>query len=216
VPGNYIDFYFQSPAIRSLAIPVDLWQVNSTIDQKTGDPFIPLIEKNQNMYRIAGTALFSQNRMVGQLSKDETETLALLRGTDVGYLTIPLGTNQHAAFSSVRSTAKVTPNISPDGSLAFNVAVDSQGALVETFPHREIGWQQKKEIERKAERLLKRDIQSLIAKLQSFNTDPVGFGGKLRIAYPREWQDIDWIQVYPTVDFTVDASFTVRETGLFR
>lgn len=216
VPGNYVDFYFQSPGIRSLAIPVDLWRVNSIIDQKTGDPFIPLIEASQDNYLIAGTALFSRNRMVGELSKNETETLALLRGTDVGYLTIPLGRNEHAAFNNVRSKAEINTNILPDESLAFNVVVNIQGDLVETFPHREIGWQQKKEIERRAERLIKTDLERLIAKLQGLNTDPVGFHGKMRVAYPREWEDVDWNQVYPTAEFTVDASFTVKETGLYR
>ncbi len=215
-PGNYIDFYFQKPDIRSLAIPMDLWRVNSMIDQKTADPFIPMFEASQNNYRITGTALFSQNRMVGELSKDETQTLSLIRGTDVGFLTIPLGINEHVAFTNVRSKSEITPNMSPGDSLSFNVSVDIQGALVETFPHREIGWQEKQEIERKGESLMKKEMENLIAKLQSLNTDPVGFAGKFRIAYPREWKDIDWDEVYPNADITVNANFTVKETGLFR
>lgn len=77
-PGNYIDFYFESRPIRSLAIPVELWRVSSIIDENAGDPFIPLITASQHNYRIAGIALFSQNRMVGELSRDETQTLAYL------------------------------------------------------------------------------------------------------------------------------------------
>ena len=215
-PGNYIDFYFQTPDIRSLAIPMDLWRINSMIDQKTADPFIPLLEASQNNYRITGTALFSQNRMVGELSKEETQTFSLIRGTDVGFLTIPLGKNQHVAFANVRSKSEITPNMSSGDSLSFNVTVDIQGDLVETFPHREIGWQEKQEIERKAESLMKQEMESLIGKLQSLNTDPVGFAGKFRIAYPREWEDIDWNKVYPNAEITVDANFTVKETGLFR
>lgn len=215
-PGSYIDLYFQTPAVRSLALPIDLWRVNSIIDQNTSDPFIPLIEESQNNYLIAGAALFSQNRMVDELSRGETETFALIRGTDVGYLTISLGGNQHVTFMNVRSKSTITPNMSPGDSPAFNVTVNIHGNLVETFPHREIGWQAKKEIERKAERLIKKDIEDLISKLQSLKTDPVGFGGKFRIAYPREWEDIDWHRVYPTADITVETNFTVKETGLFR
>ncbi len=63
---------------------------------------------------------------------------------------------------------------------------------------------------------MKQEMERLIAKLQSLNTDPVGFGGKFRIAYPREWEDIDWNKVYPNAEITVDANFTVKETGLFR
>ena len=123
---------------------------------------------------------------------------------------------QYASFANVRSKAKITPDVSSDNKLIFNVTVDTQGAMVETFPHREIGWQEKIEIERQAERLLKRDMENLIAKLQRLNTDPLGFGGKLRIANPREWENIDWNKVYPTADIRVTTSFTVKETGLFR
>ncbi len=160
--------------------------------------------------------MFSKNRMVGELSKDETETLALIRGTDKGYLTIPIEKNQHVAFSNVRTTTKITPDMSPGNSLAFTVHVDIQGVLMETFPHRNISWQTKKEIERKAERLIKRDIEKLISKLQGLDTDPLEFGGKVRVAYPREWKDIDWKQVYPNADIEVETDFTIKETGLFR
>jgi Ger(x)C family germination protein len=215
-PGNYIDFYFQTPATRSLAIPVELWRVFSVIDLKEGDPFIPLIQASQEMYLIAGTALFSENRMVGELNKAETETLALLRGTDLGYLIIPLGQNEHAAFFNVRSKTKITPELSPGGALTFNVNIDARGVLVESFPRREIGWQEKKELERAAEREIKKDAENLLAKLQRLNSDPIGFGGKLRINHPRVWEETDWREVYPTARFTVRTTFSVTETGLHR
>ena len=218
-PGNYIDFYFQSPAIRSLAIPMELWRVNSILDQKISDPFIPLFEEYQQMYRIAGTALFNQNRMFGELSKSETEILALIRGTDVGYLTVHLGENQHAAFgfARVRSKTKITPHFSPaDQTLAFNLDVEITGGLVESFPHREIGWEEKQEIERKAERMVKEESEKLLAKLQDLHTDPVGFAGKFRTAYPREWKPSDWKQLYSEAKMTVTPSFAVVHTGLYR
>ncbi len=215
-PGNYIDFYFQTPAISSLAIPVDLWRVFSVIDQNTCDPFLPLIEASQEMYLIAGTALFSRNRLVGELSKNETEILALLRGTDVGYLTVPLGVNRHVAFLNVRSNTSIEPELTPAGDLTFKVSVDAGGSLVEAFPRREIDRQKKQEIENKAASLIREDVEALIAGLQHLNTDPVGFRGQFRVAYPREWAQIDWHQAYPAADFTVEANFTLRETGLFR
>ncbi|MDW7683818.1 MAG: Ger(x)C family spore germination protein [Bacillota bacterium] len=215
-PGNYIDFYFRSRPIRSLAIPIELWRVSSIIDENTGDPFIPLIKSSQGNYLIAGTALFSQNRMVGELSEEETKTFALMRGTDVGYLTIPLGPDQHVALAKVKTGTEITPEFSPNGSLTFHLTVEANGSLLETFPHREVNWQEKKEIERKAEKLIKKDIKDLISTFQSLNTDPVGFGGKVRITHPEEWEAMDWNSVYPTVNFTVETKFSVRETGLYR
>ncbi len=88
--------------------------------------------------------------------------------------------------------------------------------MVESLPHKEIRWEEKEEIERKAERMIKEESEKLIAKLQGLPTDPVGFGKKLRIAYPREWKTLDWERIYPEAKITVNSSFTITQTGLFR
>lgn len=199
--GNYVDFYFQSPFKRSLAIPVDLWRVNSIIDRKAGDLYIPVIEQSQDNFKIAGTAVFSKNRMVDELSMDETQTLALIRGTNVGYQTIPLGGNKYAAFKNVVSKTKITPKLLSDGTLTINVTTKIHGVMVEKFPRREIMLKEKKEIEKRAEMLTEAKIRNLIAKLQGLASDPVGFGDKFRIEYPGQWKKIDWYLVYPAAKF---------------
>ena len=216
LPGNYIDNYFRNPSKRSLAIPIDLWRVNAIMDRKTGDPYIPLFEEAQASYKIAGTAVFSRNRMVGQLSMAETEILALLKGTDNGYLTVPLGKIPHVAFKNIRAKTKVRPRIATDGTVTFNVKTKISGNLVEDFPRRETLLKDKQKIERQAEVLTKRKIRNLIEKLQGLNSDPVGFGGKIRISYPHQWQSMDWHQVYPTTQFNVSTKFSLKATGLFR
>lgn len=216
LPGNYFDYYFRNPSKRSLAIPVDLWWVNAIMDRKTSDPYIPVFEESQGNYKIAGTAVFSRNRMVGELSMDETESLALIKGTDDGYLTVPLGKNQHVAFKNVRSKTKVRPKISADGMVTFSVKTEITGNLVENFPHREILMKEKRNIERQAQSLTKEKIMNLLVKLQGLNSDPVGFGGKFRIEYPGLWKRIDWHQFYPAAKFNVSTKFTLKETGLFR
>ena len=216
LPGNYFDYYFRNPSKRSLAIPIDLWRVNAIMDRRTSDPYIPVFEESQGSYKIAGTAVFSRNRMVGELSMDETESLALIKGTDNGYLTVPLGKSEHVAFKNVRSKTKVRPKISAEGMVTFSVKTEITGNMVENFPHRETLRNEQKKIERQAEVLTKRKIRNLITKLQGFNSDPVGFGGKLRIKYPRQWKKIDWRQVYPAAKFNVSTKFILKETGLFR
>ena len=216
LPGNYFDYYFRNPSKRSLAIPVDLWRVNAIMDRKTSDPYIPVFEESQESYKIAGTAVFSRNRMVGELSMDETISLALIRGTDNGYLTVALGKSEYVAFKNVRSKTRVQPKLSTDGRLTFDVKTEITGNMIENFPHRQTLRNEEKEIERQAAMLIKREIRNLIAKLQGLNSDPVGFGGKYRIKYPQQWKKIDWHQGYPAAEFNVSTKFTLKETGLFR
>ena len=82
-------------------------------------------------------------------------SLALLKGTDNGYQTIPLGENQHVAFKNIRAKTKVRPKIAADGRVTFHVKTEITGNLVENFPHRETLMKDKKKIERQAEMLTK-------------------------------------------------------------
>lgn len=214
--GIYIDQYFQSPYKRTLALPVDLWRVNSILDKKWEDPYLPMIKTSQDMLNIGGTAVFSEGRMVGELNIGETETLALLRGASAGYLTVPTGSGQIAAFRNIASRNKIEPRIATDGTLTFDVAAIISGALVESRPHQEIRAEEHNRIQKEAKILTKRHIEALLSKLQSLNSDPVGFGGKYRIAYPNQWESNSWHRVYPNAKFNVSTDFRIRSTGLFR
>lgn len=216
LPGIYIDLYFQSIYKRALALPVDLWRVNSILDKKWQDPYLPIIETSQDMLKIAGTAVFSGSNMVGQLDMGEAQTLALIHGSDVGYLTVPMGEGEQVSFRNVKSKTQIKPVMAGNGTLAFDVDTEISGTLVESQPHQEITQSDRIKIQREAETLVKRRTIALLAKLQGWNSDPVGFGGKYRISYPRQWEAIDWHQIYPDAKFNVRTNFRVRSTGLFR
>lgn len=242
LPGNFFDYYFRNPSKRALAIPIDLWRVNAIMDRKTGDPYIPLVEiskerseKSQSdkspgsneqspgnkeqlkeSFQIAGAAVFSRNRLAGELSMDETIVLSLIKGTDNGYLTVPLGGHEYVAFKNIRAKTKVQPRMSANGMVRFKVKTEVSGNMVENMPHRETLMKEKRKIEKQAQMLIKQNIQDLLSKLQGFNSDPVEFGRKFKIKYPREWKQINWHQVYPMAKFYVSTKFTLKETGLFR
>jgi len=215
-PGNYIDFYFQVPAKRTLALPLDLWQVYSIMDKKWQDIYLPIIEKSQENYKIAGTALFSGTRMVGELNMEETQTLSLIKGSDVGYLTVPLSDGKLVALYKIKSKTKIEPIVSDNGTLIFNLKIDIGSGVAERQPYKEITVEEKKKIEKEAEDLTKRKVQGLLTKLQSLNSDPIGFGGKYRIKYTKQWEQADWHQIYPDVNFTVETKVSIKSTGLFR
>lgn len=216
IPGNYIDSYFQIPAKRTLALPLDLWQVYSILDKKWQDVYLPIIEKSQDNYKIAGSALFSGTRMAGELNMEETQTLSLINGSDVGYLTVPLSGGELVALYKIKSKTKIEPIVSENDTLTFNLKIDIGSGVVESQPHKEITMEEKKKIEKESEDLTKRKVEGLLTKLQSLNSDPIGFGGKYRIKYPEQWEQIDWHQIYPGVNFTVETEVSIKSTGLFR
>lgn len=216
IPGTYFDLYFRNPSKRSLAIPIDLWRVNAIIDRQTGDPYIPFLSEMGGNYKIAGTAVFSRNHLVGELNKDETECLAWLKGTDNSYLTVSLGNKEYVGFKNIRAKTSVRPRLTSNGKISFELRTKMSGNLVETFPHRGIRRNDKKRIERIVSAMIRKRLHNLIVKLQGYNSDPVGFGGKVRIKYPHQWKQMDWHRIYPTAQFKISAKFTLKETGLYR
>lgn len=60
------------------------------------------------------------------------------------------------------------------------------------------------------------NTETVDREIQGLESDPVGFGDKFRIAYPSQWEKIDWRHVYPGAKFVVNTNFTLKQTGLFR
>jgi len=220
LPGNYIQTYYESPSRKSLAIPIRLWQIFTIVANRTSDIFMPLIEPSQGQYKIAGLALFSRERMVGTLDVEETEALALVKEVQNGYLTVPLGRtgdNRLVAFYNIKSNSKIQPVLSSSGQLQFIVKVLIAGSIQELQPRDvKITPAEIRRYQKAASLMVKKEITKVLTKLQKYNSDVVGFGGKLRIKYPRYWESIDWHQEFPKVGFKVETRFTSENTGVFR
>lgn len=215
VPGSYILKYFQSVAKRSMAIPVNLWELDAALTNGNPDAHLPLIETSQGMYRIAGTVLFCGTRWAGELSAGETLFLALLRGETYGYLTVPLGARGLAAFFDVDSKAEIIPRKIGPGRFHFDINVKADGFLRETYPKNiPITLRETRRYERAAAVFLRSEMMRLLGKLRRLNSDPLGFGKKVRVRYPREWEAMKWHQVYPKSSFQVKVKFQCDNTGV--
>ncbi|WP_158408568.1 Ger(x)C family spore germination protein [Desulfosporosinus fructosivorans] len=217
IPGNYIDLFFQTPTKETLAIPIDLWRVLAQMDNKTSDPHLPLIKASEGSYDISGTALFSDNHLVGELDLEETKTLALLKGSSSGYLTVPLKNGEYVAFKDVKAKSVITPKLDDNGKVAFGITTKVTGVIVETNPRKmELTEEDKRIISSHAEMEIQNKIGNLFIKLQSLNSDAVGLGEKFRVKYPGEWQKENWRQIYPNCLINMETRFIIARTGLFR
>lgn len=217
IPGTYISNYLQAPSKKMLAIPITLWQAFRVIDSKTADVFLPMIETSQGQYLITGTALFSRNSMVGELDMYETGTLALLRGVQDGYLTIPLPGVGVLSLSNVAAKSKIVPLFDQQENLAFDIKIKMTATIGETIPRKEeVTAADKKRYKDLVEEFTTAQISNLLTKLQQLNSDPVGFGGHFRVNYPQEWEQLDWHQLYPTARFSISTDVNLKTTGTIR
>lgn len=216
-PGDYIELFYESDYKLMQSLPLTLWKVNIRLDNQTADPHLAIIAPSQGMYRLAGTALFSGARMVGELDMRETETLALLVGSSSGYLAVPRGREGVLGLAEVDSKTAIRPVRSPDGKVTIYVTTRITGIIWETVPRQtELKPPDQRRIEARVAGFVKRRILRLLAKLRRLDSDPVGFGEKFRIKYPEIWAKTKWHEILPGVDFKVKTEFTVLRTGLFK
>ncbi len=215
VPGTYILRYFQSVAKQSLAIPVKLWELDAAFSNGHSDAHLPFIEPSQGLYQIAGTALYSGTRWAGELSVMETQFLSLILGDKYGYITVPLGARGLVAYFDVDSETKIVPRMLKPDQFRFDIHVKTVGSLRETYPKNlPVTLNEKHEYEKETEAFLRSKTLRLLAKLRQLNSDPVGFGKKVRINYPREWKTMDWHQVFPKSLFRLTVEFRFDDTGV--
>lgn len=217
IPGNYIEQYFRSSYKEMLAEPIRLFELFACIDNKTTDPYFPMITTSQGDYLITGTGLFADNHLVGELNQKETYTFSLLRGRGTGFLTLPLEQNKVISFLQLDANTKIVPKYNSDGTLTFEVNVKINGMLAETDPFKgQLTIDDKKKFDQAAEKFIQLEIEKLLLKLQQLNSDSIGFGEKFRSKYPDLWNKNDWKQVFSKAKFLVNVDFNTKKSGIFR
>ena len=214
--GQYVNLYFQVEAKRNNALPMTLWNLFRIIDNDTSDPYLPFIEPAQGQYLIEGVGLFHQKKLVGTLSGDENQDLAMLLNTNVGYLTVPLPNENLIAFSNLRTKTKIQTSLT-EGKPIFDIYIAASGFLQETIPEqRGITAQELREIEKETGEAIKARIENLLLKMQVLKTDPVGFRGEFQKKYPRLAEETEWDVLYSKADFNVTVNFQSVKVGAIR
>lgn len=168
----------------------------------------------------AGTALFRQDKMVGTLTTEETRMLLILQG-NLPRAFIPIE-DPHLPDKTVNIQMRLgkKPTItlsSRDGYLVFDVSVMLEGEVtaIPSGIHYEHG-EGKEQLETELATLVQGQIEKMLKKTQLMGSDPVGFGYYSRTLFPtyQAWQQQNWDEIYPSVQFHVHVTTKLRRTGL--
>lgn len=177
-------------------------------------------ESKENKVEIAGTALFSNDKMVGILTSDQTRALQILKGRLFRSLVVvedPLVPKQ-VVNTEIRLDKK--PKIKADlvdGQPVFYITVNLEGEITSipsgiNYEDNEYSWL----LENRISDVIYQQIIDMLAKTQETGSDAVGFGYKMRRLFwtQPEFQQLDWQQMYPKSQFVVKVDTKIRRTGL--
>jgi spore germination protein KC len=174
-------------------------------------PVITLAEEDgRELLTVAGSAVFKDARMVGELGEQETRGYLYIKNkVKTGVLQLDV-LETPATIEIRKAKSKVTPFLYTDGSVVFNVDVDltvglgdQSGSLNLAAPENTAAMLSA------AEAAVKGEIQGAVEASKEFNADVFGFGEYLNRKYPDQWKELEseWDKLYKnvTVNITVEA-----------
>jgi spore germination protein KC len=168
----------------------------------------------------AGTALFRQDKMVGTLTTEETRMLLILQG-NLPRAFIPIGDPQLPDKSvNIQMRLGQKPTIKLQqvaGRILFDISVMLEGEV--TAIPSGIHYEQREyreQLEAQLSTIIQSEIEKMLKKTQQLDSDPVGFGYYSRTISPtyQVWQQQNWDDIYPSVQFHVHVTTKLRRTGL--
>lgn len=182
------------------------------------DPFMPIVEtKNPDMLIINKVALFNKQKMVATLTPDETRMLNLLLTRN---LRTSFKVNTEVSsfdYNLESSSSKYRIKAGEGGKAVVMYRLSGRASLEENSTGVPVTGPVLRLISKAASEKLEKDTQSLLKKIHSTGTDPLGWG--LRY-YSRSWRNHteqrDWAEKYPNLEFQVKADLKVKYTGVLR
>jgi spore germination protein KC len=177
----------------------DIWKFTNNLELPGIVPALPAVnlKKSNNHFspQIEGTAIFSQDKLLGFINGDETKDLLFVLDEVKGGLLNTSGINKlyHTPISLeiFKSKTKTTPVIKKD-LITFNVQIDTTVALDELGGSVDLLKDGKlKQLEQHAGKILKTRIEKNIKHIQAtYGVDVFGFGEKLREEKPKIWNRV--------------------------
>ena len=221
-PSTYLNGLLERAA-SSASIPetrvytYDITNITPGIDN-----VVPIIKLDSHTVEVAGSALFSKEKMVGSINQKQS-----------GLLMAMMKTLKNKKYTYQVSDINNENNEAPKHGLAILIGekskkinisiknnkpeVDINLNLVGTID--EYKWDSLKnennvkQLEEHVQAELQEDCQKLVEYMQSIESDPIGIGDMVRAHYNSYWKQIDWHKTYKTASIRVNVKFEIIQYG---
>lgn len=188
----------------------------------TIDPATPIIRYNKDKVEVTGSAVFCEDKMVGEIDIYQALLLNVLLDKKKVFEYIYKGPVPNENKDIIKKGAAMTVS-----SYSSSCKIDIAGSVplikiklkVRTMldeyasEHRMGDDNYKKELEKLIETAIQDEILHLLKYLQKVGSDPVGFGEKVRASHNKYWKSVNWREVYPNAEFEVTVNVNIEFYG---
>jgi spore germination protein len=188
------------------------------------DPITPLIKLGTTDVEITGCALFSGDKMVGKLNRDQTIMLLGMMGetknTDFALSDPELKTDNPSKYGIAvilkKPKRKIKIDFDEAGKPNVNISLSYKCLLDEYRWDETDNAKQQQKIEKIMGEQMQKLCTQVIAELQQTNSDPIGIGNIVRAKYSKYWNSIDWNEVYKDAAIKVSVKVDITEEGIIK
>ncbi|MGM7700773.1 Ger(x)C family spore germination protein [Pseudalkalibacillus sp. Hm43] len=222
--GEHTEELIRSSEVNTIVPKLDIQAVCPLFFDPGKDPIVPYIVRKEDKGEevIDGLALFQDDKLTGILGLKDSTLLLLLMNKKSKVARIvrkvhndkELDIENYVTIHVSKSQSKMTVNASNGNieNVSFNIKIKAN--IVE-YPADNLG--SKKEIDqisKKLSKILTKDMNAMLQKVQEANSDPVGIGRELIAFHPEVWKKLEWRKDYPTIPITAKVQVKIGENGI--
>jgi len=175
--------------------------------------------KGGSKAELYGTAVFDGDKMVGELTGDETRLLMMLMGDfKRGFFTIKdPKMPQYVVPLDVQTSRKTEIHVDiKNGKPYINAEIELEGnilAIQSMINYEDLSL--KPLLEKAFEQQVKSEMDALIDKCKKEKSDVFGFGTVAcsKFLTIQDWEQYNWNKQFENAEVTVNVTFTIRRTG---
>jgi spore germination protein KC len=220
ISGIFIGGMFRDLSKVSVKYQVRLIDLIHRLLDGTAAPVMPIIkvtgEGDKQEIKMAGMAIFHDDKMIGRLSNDETLGYIWSFG-DVKKCNFEITDNSSRATLHINTLdCKRELTLRPDGGVEVALSINSVIGIGELHGFEELKPSELlKYLENLAQEEIKKKITDCFKTAQHLNADIFGYCTTVYQKYPKQWNEMKdrWDEIFSDIDLSVQVKVTIPGTG---
>lgn len=197
-------------------------QLNSKV-KTTMIPYIKATdEQSKNSYN-NGVAIIRKGKMVDHLTAVDVQKILMLtndfEGGIIEFPCINKGSKKKGKKETLETLSvktKVSPQFTKNHPSTIQILTKIEGIVGELRCTSVTTEEEEKKLESHLEKMIKEQLEAMIARLQKKKVDVMGIGNKLYQQNPALWKkwEKDWDTIFADSHFVIDVEVSVKGTGV--
>ncbi|MEX2416014.1 MAG: Ger(x)C family spore germination protein, partial [Paenibacillaceae bacterium] len=223
IPSAGIKTVLEEERSLAKAPKVHLHDFVEKLMEPYNDPYLPIIRKVKEDFEIFGTAIFKEDKMVGELTPRETRGMLRVLGEVKGGLQIvKFGKHKdetvYLSIEVKKSKASIHAKIVKNKPQII-IKIKETGFMGSMTQPIELDDKTIKEMEQAYADSIKKEVEHTVSKIQKeLKSNVFNFAGTINREHKKYWKEHqqEWETLYPSLDVIVQVKTHMPENGLIR